>query len=115
MLTLTSDHGHKQTVTLKQKPYIFSVSSFKDTTVDNKEQTITFDNLKCTGKLTAKVEVGKTWLTIGTEPTNGSLVLKVAANTGKDAAKRTVKVVLSSEHAAFNAGLSKEIVITQEQ
>ena len=115
LLNLTSDHGHKQTVTLKQKPYIFSVSSFKDTTVDNKEQTITFDNLKCTGKLTANVEVGKTWLTIGTEPTNGSLVLKVAANTGKDAAKRTVKVVLSSEHAAFNAGLSKEIVITQEK
>ena len=114
-LTITSEHGHKKTVTLKQKPYVFSVSDFIDKSVDNKEQKITFDNLQCTGELTATVESGQSWLTVETKPTNGQLVLKVEANTAKGAAKRSAKVTLSSQHVAFNAGLSKEIVITQEK
>lgn len=115
LLNITSEHGHKAAVTLKQKPYIFSVSSFKDTTVDNKEQKITFDDLECTGKLTAIVDTGKNWISIDTEPTDGRLVLKVEANTAKGAAKRTAKVTLSSNHVAFNGSLTKEITITQEK
>lgn len=114
-LTVESDHGHTKTVVITQKPYVFSVDEFKDKSITSAEQTISFENLLCTGKLNVKIESKATWLTVYTDMQDGKIVLKATANTDKTATVRTAKVTLSSEHKAHNAKLSKEITITQDK
>ena len=115
-LVITSDHEHKYTVSVVQKPYIFSVDEFQNTTVTNEEQTITFSNLKCTGQLTVKIDSKAAgWLKVETQPTSGKLVLKVEANNAKNATDRSATVELSSEHVANNSELTKKITITQNK
>ena len=111
--SVISEHKHQVKISVTQKAYVFSVNNFVDTTVDNKAQTISFNDLKCSGKLEAVVETTAKWIKVKTQPENGTLALSVEANDAKDAKDRSAKITVSSEHVRNNNKLTKEITITQ--
>ena len=121
-ITVTSD-DHKtgdkleKTVTFTRPAYVFSVTEFVDKAAKPDGETITFNNLKCTGKLEAEVlgigNQDSSWLTIEQQPTNGVLKVEAQPNSGKDAKNRSARIKLYSEHEAKNGALAVTITVTQ--
>lgn len=121
-ITVTSD-DHKagdkleKTLTFTRPAYEFSVGEFVDKSAKPDGETITFSNLKCTGKLEAEVSsIGgqdSKWLTIEQQPKDGVLKIKADPNSAKDAKTRTARVKLFSEHEAKNSALAVTITVTQ--
>lgn len=121
-ITITSDDhrdGDKleKTLTFTRPAYEFSVTEFVDKTAKPEGETITFNDLKCTGKLEAVVsDIGTQdsgWLTIKQQPTNGVLKVEAEPNSGKDAKNRSARIKLYSEHEDKNSALAVFITVTQ--